>query len=672
MSPQPIRAAVDRALCLGLFFVALPRRLRIEHVASQQIPWDVFRGHLLAPNLARETATFEAWDVYLDSGDSLASAALISIKWQTERGLIYIARQILTHGFEAYEDSPGMILSRPIQKWVMELVGTVQVGNCQDDALAAELERTVFLAVVGTSRLPITSLESPLPDFLLGELAYLPEASHVPAGRSPHADPIAILQAALVGDRPLEVVARTLEAALRATPTDGLAALVDVLHRNVGGQPGSGERLAALLRAVFNGAALSPYTEFVDRLVEVVSQLAASDRWGAAKSVELFGFMLRQLCRHLTAFDLTLFHNLGANYPDALFLDALLKAFLRLVDQQSKLMLAGDGDSDFAARQKKRRRRALRQACLLRRQCEGLRVPDAPTSVGENARVLPAPFARVPEEQIVQMSARRRVLFEGDPLTGVLNVTGRRMLDESLADLDEPLELAELGTAVFLDRPLGVAKQLGEIDRTPLVSCEAFSRSIVKRRLAQLKSAGWLCAEAHQRHLAATGALSIPGVPAGQVSAVERPGVVSLADAHKVALDFVFTRTTRRSLDELLEAYELSVLAAAFPDVAGWLMGGDAVILLHDLPPGRPVAEATLKFFDQRAGLRLELGFGVEPGRMVRYVEQGGVEFADRLQVLSIGQPAEDGFWSARDVRGQSLWLVLGPRGKISRSISEH
>jgi len=52
-----------------------------------------------------------------------------------------------------------------------------------------------------------------------------------------------------------------------------------------------------------------------------------------------------------------------------------------------------------------------------------------------------------------------------------------------MTDLQEPEELQELGTAVFLDRPLGALKHPGEPDCTPLLSYQAFSRFIARTRL---------------------------------------------------------------------------------------------------------------------------------------------------------------------------------------------
>ena len=49
-------------------------------------------------------------------------------------------------------------------------------------------------------------------------------------------------------------------------------------------------------------------------------------------------------------------------------------------------------------------------------------MPDVPTSLGEYARVLPAPFARVPEEQILQVATRKRRLFEDRSLDEAVGV----------------------------------------------------------------------------------------------------------------------------------------------------------------------------------------------------------------------------------------------------------
>src|SRR5262249_31351726 len=153
---------------------------------------------------------------------------------------------------------------------------------------------------------------------------------------------------------------------------------------------------------------------------------------------------------------------------------------LKLAEQFPQLFL-GAG-SEEQTQKTRRRRRALRQGWLLRRNYEGHAVPDAPTSPGENARILPAPFLHVPEEQIQNYHKRHKHLFEGQPLPDLPAAVFR----QSLADLVHPEELLELGTAVFLDRPLGSLKAPGEPDQTPMLAYEAFSPSVAEKRLFQL------------------------------------------------------------------------------------------------------------------------------------------------------------------------------------------
>src|SRR5262249_54365310 len=155
------------------------------------------------------------------------------------------------------------------------------------------------------------------------------------------------------------------------------------------------EQLPPLLRSVFNDVSLSPWTDFAEKAVGFLSLLVEGGQIAVTEQVDVLGSLLRQLGRHLTAYDLITFHYRGANYPDALLLDLLLKEYLRLVERHPELLAPGAGDPG------RLRRRALRQGWLLRRYYEGRAVPDAPTSPGENARVLPLPHYRVPEEQLL-------------------------------------------------------------------------------------------------------------------------------------------------------------------------------------------------------------------------------------------------------------------------------
>jgi hypothetical protein len=629
-----VHAAAQRALRGGSFFVAPPRQLRIEHVADETVRWETFRGQLLDPAHTRQEERFAAWHVFLDEV-APAAAPLVSIRWQRDQNKVFVTRQILCRGFEAYEDAPGVILSRPVEKWVAELVGTVDAASTGDDALGRELGRLLFLAVVGISRLPITSLETPLPAFTLGRLAYVPTLSDA---TQPWSDPIEFLARAIATGRNVEQQAKALETALRAEPAQPTDRLANFLAETFAHTEGGVERLAGLFRAVFNGVALSPYTHFADSLIGLVLELADAEWFGPAKALDVLGYMLRNLCRHLTAFDLTLFHNFGANYPDALFLEALLKAYLKIAARRADLVF----DSGRAERL---RRRALRQASLVRRHYEGHLVPDAPTSMGESARVLPAPFTGVPEEQIFEAGKRRRKLFADKTTDELLGEFGLRLLAESLADLDQPRELRELGMAQFLDRPLGVLKEPGEVDRTPLLSYEAFSRSIARRRMKELAIARWIDDGRRDSLLAAIASLAITGVPVADLAPIERPGVVSIADAGKAAADFVLLRTTPGSLRGFW-LYDWRPLIAVSPETHEWLVENDDVLLVQCV--ARERSERPVLRVYRGDDLRLE--FGLPEGTQV-YDERGGVELAP-LQILRICDSSGE-----RNLDAQSIWL---------------
>src|SRR5947208_176843 len=84
----------------------------------------------------------------------------------------HITRAILCYAWEGYHAGDNVYLSRPTHKWVRELVGTISLDRFADaDELRDELIGLLFQAVVGCSRLPLQSVEAPLPAYSLGWLA---------------------------------------------------------------------------------------------------------------------------------------------------------------------------------------------------------------------------------------------------------------------------------------------------------------------------------------------------------------------------------------------------------------------------------------------------------------------------------------------------------------------
>src|SRR5262249_40247822 len=150
---------------------------------------------------------------------------------------------------------------------------------------------------------------------------------------------------------------------------------------------------------------LSPYTDFVAKSLDFTRELQAIDLCSPVQRADLLAQLICRIGRHLTAYDLLMFHHRGANYPDALLFEEFLAELASMVMEFRHLF---DDPGDRSARL---RRRGLRTGWMLRRQYSGHPVPDQPTSPGENLRVLPPPFERIPEEQIFAIPRRTKTLF---------------------------------------------------------------------------------------------------------------------------------------------------------------------------------------------------------------------------------------------------------------------
>ena len=693
MSPEDVQSVVSRSVAPKCFFVAAPVRLRVEHVQCEEVIWEIYLGHLLDQSQTRARQSFETWHVWLDdlpdgakTDASHPRGPVISIRLDAEEGALHVCRGLLVRGYESFEPSPGAIDSRPCLKWQTELVGTIDLGRFSDaEHLAHELETYLDLAVCGVSRLPITSIETPLPDFSLGNLAYIgaegkydtaAAEAYANGSSEPRRDWTELIDAALAQPPASTRQAHLLEAALRTSTEVPIVELAERLIEKSRLRGWSGDNVVALIRTLFHNLALSPYTNFVDRLAALLSELARPQRLGPEPVVDLLSYMLRQLVRHLTAFDLVTFHNQGANYPDALALDTLLATYLSCIAKHPELFGDQDKvDNSRTARNHRFRRRALRQACLVRKQYEGLRVPDEPTSPGENLRVLPAGMSHVPDEQLSQPSQRRRELYAGRPLESLLDDATTAVLRRSMKDLSHDTELRELGMALFLDRPLGALLPPGHVDRTTLLSYEAFSRRIAHQRLEQL--AAWeptSDAAAFDKLRDRLLHLQVSGIPARTRSGVRRPGVVSLEDARLVSDDFLILRTTRRSIDRLWIRYDLQLLAAVAPDVTRWLTEDPHVLLirqpadaqesqtsgvaLHESAT-RPV-HVVLVAYDRNLRPRVELGLEPPDSRLSAYDEVGGEYCLARGLAVRKVWDIDDvsGASRCRDLRSDRLQLL--------------
>ncbi len=620
---------IDEAMQPGHFFVAPSLQLEWDLARSETIPWELFHGNLLDPDESREERTFLSWHVRpAEEG----AEPLLSVKLDVHAEQIHVVSGLLCHSHEAYDSGGSVILSREVLRWKRELVGTIELARFTSlDEMRDELICLLWQAMVGTSRLPLTSVEAPLPTFTFGQLAYAYRAGQSEDRLMKPMRDYELIHEGLQPGLAWREQAKLLETILRSfAPTSAELAAANFLARWQCPAWASAET-ARLLRTLFNGVSLSPYTHFVDTALTFVDALVQHGGLSGADQVDFFAYLLRQLSRHLSAYDLVIFHHRGANYPDALLLDAVLRRYLALIERDPDLFSA----ATLAAC---RRRRALRHGCHLRRHYEGHLVPDVPTSPGENARVL-RDYPRVPEEQLLQPLRRRRQLFADEPLTALLGPRGKVVLAQSIADLADPAERMELGMAVFIDRPLGYAKLAGEPDQTPLLAHECYSETLAQRPIWELER---LCRDIGLDVTISHEPITITGISHTVLNEPMRP-TAELADVRRVADDFVILRTLSGGLADLWLAFDFATLSRRYR--IPFLATGRPRLVL-------PVADddvTVLTMYDEALRPRLELAPDLSQG----YARRAGVEFpVAGLRVLTVWEDGED---RPRDVRAEDV-----------------
>ena len=95
--------------------------------------------------------------------------------------------------------------------------------------------------------------------------------------------------------------------------------------------------MTATLRALFNDVSLSPWTDFIDKVLALLALVEKAGLLSVEQVIDFESYLLRLVCRHLTAYDLVTFHHRGANYPDALLLDAVLTDYLARIERNPAL-----------------------------------------------------------------------------------------------------------------------------------------------------------------------------------------------------------------------------------------------------------------------------------------------------------------------------------------------
>lgn len=516
---ESVRRTIDELVDRTRFVVRAPLKLEFERQPEQRVFWELFHGRALDRGQTREQRVFEAWNIWDRTEPDAGNEPIVSVKWDHDSNQIHVIRGVFCRAWVATEDS-GAILSRQVRKRVRELIGTIDL-KLHADSLRMELATLLLQAVVGTSRLPLTSWESPLPEFQTGHLHY--------AG----VDRI-----------------RDLEHYLRSGVLPNDAHSLNELIRSR-----TANELLADLGQVLNDTSLSPVTGWIGNLLQTLAAIEIGGHISASAGFDFCTRQLRLLFRHLNAFDLVRFHHRGANYPDAILLDALLRETVQRAVLSPEFLLPDPFDSVDDVERKRRRRFGLLAGWLLFDRYRGHLVPDRPTSTGENERIVRfANVDPVPDEQLADPPVRTAKLFEHDWRPSFNTGT---VLQACAADLAEEATLRDLGLALFLDRPFGYYKRPGEPDKTPLLSYVASSRHLASQWLEQARRSFPDAAEVLTEAATKLRALPDQGVALPDVRSRQRPGVASLEDAALVACDFRFLTLTRRSWQLLTECFHL-------------------------------------------------------------------------------------------------------------------
>src|SRR4051794_23660577 len=185
LSTDAVRQLLAEVFRPAHFFRTPGLSLEWEHAAGEESAWEVFRGRLLDQAHSRQRCVFEAWNLYQKGPEGRAAEPLLSLKLDEAAGAIHVVRGLDSYVWEGFDAGGNVYLSRERRKWVRELVGSIELGRFTDVSdLHDELICRLFHAVVGSGRLPLTSVEAPLPAFSFGELfySYRPGA---PAGDGP-------------------------------------------------------------------------------------------------------------------------------------------------------------------------------------------------------------------------------------------------------------------------------------------------------------------------------------------------------------------------------------------------------------------------------------------------------------------------------------------------------
>src|ERR1043166_4560503 len=245
----------------GHFFVAGGLNLHWTFATAEEVPWEIFQGNLLPSAQTRKTAKFVSWHVTQDGADT----PMLSARLDPVGRVVHVTRGILCYVWEARSEPEALateatpvIETREVQRWVTELVGSAELDRFPDaDELRDELNCLIWQAVVGTSKLPLHSVEAPLPAFSLGQLhyCYRPWADALDAPVSDWQELLDLIDRTELLAREK---ARGLDVLLRHLSAEKAQKAANILVARQYAAGRARRDIVPLMRMMFNEASLSP------------------------------------------------------------------------------------------------------------------------------------------------------------------------------------------------------------------------------------------------------------------------------------------------------------------------------------------------------------------------------------------------------------------------------
>ena len=115
---ENVRALIAELFRPEHFFLGADLEWKWEHVALEELVWEIFQGRLLDPAHTRQRRSFEAWNVY----QAGAEEPLLALKLDAGAGHLHVVRGLDSYVWEGYDAGGNVYQSRERRKWVRELV----------------------------------------------------------------------------------------------------------------------------------------------------------------------------------------------------------------------------------------------------------------------------------------------------------------------------------------------------------------------------------------------------------------------------------------------------------------------------------------------------------------------------------------------------------------------